>query len=49
GDRVAKLVVSVPGDEPVEVPLVAANDVPRLGLIGRLGTALQAIIWGDSR
>ncbi|NQV83809.1 MAG: D-alanyl-D-alanine carboxypeptidase [Rhodospirillales bacterium] len=49
GDRVAKLIVSVPGEEPVEVPLVAANDVPRLGLIGRLGTALTAIIWGDSR
>jgi D-alanyl-D-alanine carboxypeptidase (penicillin-binding protein 5/6) len=49
GDRVATLVVSVPGDDPVEVPLFAANDVQQLGLIGRLGTAVNAIIWGDSR
>ena len=49
GDRVAKLVVSAPGEATVEVPLVAANDVQRLGLLGRLGTALEAIIWGDSR
>ena len=49
GDRVATLVVTVPGEDPVEVPLVAGNDVPRLGLIGRLATAVKSIIWGDSR
>ena len=49
GDRVARLVVTAPGEAAVEVPLVAANDVKQLGLIGRLGTALKAIIWGDSR
>ena len=49
GDQVAKLVVIVPGEATVEVPLVAANDVPRLGLLGRLGTILEAIVWGDSR
>ncbi len=49
GDQVAKLVVIVPGEATVEVPLVAANDVPRLGLLGRLGTVLEAIVWGDSR
>jgi len=48
GDKVARLVVSVPGDDPIEVPLLAAKDVERLGLIGRLGTALKAIIWGQS-
>ena len=49
GDRVATLVVTVPGEDPVKVPLVAGNDVPRLGLIGRLATAVKSIIWGDSR
>ena len=49
GDRVATLVVTVPGEDPVEVPLVAGNDVLRLGLIGRLATAVKSIIWGDSR
>ena len=49
GDQVAKLVVIVPGEATVEVPLVAANDVPRLSLLGRLGTVLEAIVWGDSR
>ena len=48
GDKVARLVVSVPGDEPIEVPLLAAKNVERLGLIGRLGKALKAIIWGES-
>ena len=48
-DRVATLVVSVPGEPAVEVPLVAAHDVKRLGLLGRLGTALNAIIWGNIR
>jgi len=49
GDRVATLVVSVPGGPAVEVPVVAAHDVKRLGLLGRLGTALNAIIWGNIR
>ena len=48
GDKVARLVVSVPGDEPIEVPLLAAKNVERLGLIGRLGKAFKAIIWGES-
>lgn len=48
GQVIARLVVTAPGREPVEVPLVAAYEVKRLGLIGRLGTALKAIILGES-
>ena len=48
GDPVAELVVTVPGREPIRVPLTAGAEVPRLGLIGRLFTALKAIIWGEA-
>jgi D-alanyl-D-alanine carboxypeptidase (penicillin-binding protein 5/6) len=48
GDPVARLVLTVPGREPLEVPLLAGAAVERLGLFGRLGTALKAIIWGES-
>jgi len=48
GDRLAELVVTVPGRKPLKVPLMAGAEVGRLGLIGRLGTALKAIIWGEA-
>ena len=48
GDSVAKLVLSVPGRDKLEVPLLAGAAVERLGLFGRLGTALKAILWGES-
>ena len=48
GDPVAKLVLTVPGRDPLEVPLLAGVAVERLGLFGRLGTALKTIIWGES-
>jgi len=48
GQEIAKLVMTAPGREPVEVPLLAAAEVKRLGLMGRLGTALKAIVLGES-
>ena len=48
GDPVAKLVLTVPGRDKLEVPLQAGAAVERLGLFGRLGTALKAILWGES-
>jgi len=48
GQQVAKLLVTAPGLETIEVPLIASGAVERLGLFGRLGTALKAIIWGVS-
>jgi len=47
GQKIAKLVVTAPGFDPIEVPLIATQSVERLGLFGRLGTALKAIIWGE--
>jgi serine-type D-Ala-D-Ala carboxypeptidase (penicillin-binding protein 5/6) len=48
GDKLATLIVSAPGRENVEVPLVAADDVERLGLIGRLIAAFKHILWGSA-
>ena len=48
-DVIAKAVISAPGQEPIEVPLLAAEDVAQLGLVGRLSATLQSILWGDSR
>ena len=33
----------------IEVPLVAGAAVRRLGLIGRLGAAVNYLLWGGSR
>jgi D-alanyl-D-alanine carboxypeptidase (penicillin-binding protein 5/6) len=46
GDTVGKLVISAPGVETMELPLVAGADVPKLGFTGRISAALRRIIWG---
>ena len=46
GQPLAKLVVTAPGREPIEARLVAGENVERLGLFGRLGAALNYILWG---
>lgn len=48
GDMIATMTVSAPGEESIEVPLVAAADVERLGLVGRLIAAFKYILWGGS-
>ena len=46
GAQVAKLVVSAPGIQPVEFPLVAGAGVERLGLFGRLSATINYLLWG---
>ena len=46
GTPVATLVITAPNTDPIEVPLLAGADVDQLGLIGRLGAALKAVLWG---
>ncbi len=48
GDRLATLTISAPGFTTQEYPLVAGEEVGRLGLIGRLGAAFKYILWGAS-
>ena len=47
GDPVATLVVTIPGEEPIRTPLVAGADVERLGFVGRIGAALEALVLGQ--
>jgi D-alanyl-D-alanine carboxypeptidase (penicillin-binding protein 5/6) len=46
GETIGKLVVSAPGLEPKEVPLVAAADVARMGPLGRIAATAGYWIWG---
>ncbi len=48
GQRIATLVVTTPSKGRQEYPLVAGAGVEQLGLVGRLWTALQTILWGES-
>ncbi len=48
GTEIARLIVTVPGAETVQVPLVAGAEVELLGLLGRLGAALKYILWGGA-
>jgi len=48
GAEIAKVLITAPGREPLEIPLVAGQDVEQLGLFGRLGAALESIVWGHS-
>ena len=46
GDRVATLVVSAPDVETREWPLLAGASVDSLSGFGRIGAAIDALIWG---
>ena len=48
GDHIADLVIDIDGLEPIRYPLSAAETVDKLGFVGRLGAALQHILWGHS-
>lgn len=50
GQQIARLVVNgTDMPTPLEVPLVAATDVDRLGFFGRLGAAAQHLIFGHAQ
>jgi D-alanyl-D-alanine carboxypeptidase (penicillin-binding protein 5/6) len=48
GATVGTLVITAPGVTTVEVPLLAAADVERLGFLGRIGAAVKHILWGSN-
>tara|TARA_B100000674_G_C37966698_1_gene974942 strand:- start:2823 stop:4007 length:1185 start_codon:yes stop_codon:yes gene_type:complete len=48
GDQIATLIVSAPGEQKVEVPLIAAANIERLGLVGRVIAAFKHLLWGSS-
>jgi D-alanyl-D-alanine carboxypeptidase (penicillin-binding protein 5/6) len=47
GTAIGKLVISAPDMKTLEVPVVAGNAVERLGVMGRLGAAMNYLIWGQ--
>ena len=49
GQRLGTLTITAPDFTTVDVPLVAGDDVEQLGLMGRLGAALNYILWGSSQ
>ncbi len=48
GDQIATLLVSAPGVDTIEYPLIAGSDVEQLGPVGRLTAAFNYLVWGES-
>lgn len=48
GDQLARLKIEMPGRAPLEFPLLAGEDVERLGAISRLAAALRFILFGEA-
>ncbi|MEM1148738.1 MAG: D-alanyl-D-alanine carboxypeptidase family protein [Pseudomonadota bacterium] len=48
GDEIATLVVSIEGKAPIELPLVATEDVARLGFVGRAVDGLIRMMEGGA-
>ncbi len=48
GQKLATLVITAPGLQPREIPLIAAKDVGQLGFVGRIGAAIKHVLWGSS-
>jgi D-alanyl-D-alanine carboxypeptidase (penicillin-binding protein 5/6) len=46
GDVVGKLVISAPGFPGKEVPVIAAQDVEKLGFVGRALAAAKYLVFG---
>ncbi len=48
GTPVARLVISAPEMEKIEVPLIASEDVARPGVFGRVSAAVKYVLFGAS-
>ena len=46
GQQIATLIVAAPGEETVEIPLVAGAAVERLGFVGRITASVKHLIFG---
>ena len=49
GTPIAKLVVTAPDIDPIQIPLVAGADVGTLGFTGRITAALEHVVWGQTK
>ncbi len=48
GAPIAKMVVTVPGQEPIERDLVAGVDVPRIGIAGKVWASMLYMVFGQN-
>jgi len=46
GSQIARLIVTMPQLPTLEVPLIAGSSVGGLGVVGRLGAAMNYLLWG---
>jgi D-alanyl-D-alanine carboxypeptidase (penicillin-binding protein 5/6) len=46
GQKIARLIVTAPGEETVEIPLVAGAAVEQLGFVGRITASVKHLIFG---
>ena len=49
GQTIGKLLISAPDNDPVEIPLVATQEVDKLGPFGRMAEAAGYLLWGKKR
>ncbi|MGE5538644.1 MAG: D-alanyl-D-alanine carboxypeptidase family protein [Gemmatimonas sp.] len=49
GQELAKLVVTIPDRDPIEMPLKAGESVDRLGLGGRISAAAHHLLFGNAQ
>jgi D-alanyl-D-alanine carboxypeptidase (penicillin-binding protein 5/6) len=49
GQEIGRLVVTAPGLDTIEIPLVSDSGVERLGLAGRMNAALAYLLWGPGK
>lgn len=47
GQSVGTLTIEAPDFETIEAPVLAATDSQQLGMVGRLGAALEFLLWGQ--
>ena len=47
GETLGKIVVTAPNLVPIEMPLVATKNVPRMNAVGRIATLAGYLVWGE--
>jgi D-alanyl-D-alanine carboxypeptidase (penicillin-binding protein 5/6) len=48
GAPLGRIVLTIPDMDPIEVPLVAGDDVPKVGGLSKIGSAFDYLVFGSS-
>jgi D-alanyl-D-alanine carboxypeptidase (penicillin-binding protein 5/6) len=46
GQKLGSVEITAPGTDPVVVPLVAGQEVPKAGVVGRIAGAINYLVFG---